>query len=297
MGEMTLALVALLAVPAPAPPSEAVVVLISADTEWKIVRERMPGPHQETSPLGEWFRAPVKGARHPVVFFHGGWGKIRAAASTQYVIDRWRPRLLVNLGTCGGFGGAIEKGDVVLVDKTVVYDIVEQMGDSAEAIAAYTTTLDVAWVGSDLPADVPRLRKEYGAVAADWESGAIAFVAKANATPVLILRGVSDVVTDGGSEAYGDMGAFETGARRVLGGLLDQLPLWLERWGRRPQALHSPSKVSRRNSDSSPRSTKSAGTASSGVIRSRSASASLTWSTSTRRKKATADSLGAALAA
>ncbi|RPI83169.1 MAG: hypothetical protein EHM41_16570 [Chloroflexi bacterium] len=45
-------------------------------------------------------------------------GKISAAASTQYIIDRWNPDLLINLGTCGGFEGCIERGAVVLVEKT-----------------------------------------------------------------------------------------------------------------------------------------------------------------------------------
>lgn len=49
------------------------------------------------------------------MFFHGGWGKIAAVASAQYVIDRWSPELLVNLGTCGGFEGEITKGTIILV--------------------------------------------------------------------------------------------------------------------------------------------------------------------------------------
>src|SRR5262249_309751 len=99
-----------------------VAVLISANTEWKVLHETLHGEDQRSS-MGEWFVREVAG--HPVLFFHGGWGKIAAAASTQYVIDRWRPELLVNLGTCGGFAGKAEVGDVVLAAKTVVYDIVE----------------------------------------------------------------------------------------------------------------------------------------------------------------------------
>src|SRR5215475_6950096 len=102
-----------------------VAVLISANTEWKVLHETLHDSDQ-SSPLGEWFVRSVAG--RPVLFFHGGWGKIAAAASTQYVIDRWRPALLVNLGTCGGFVGKASVGDVVLAAKTVVYDIVEAMG-------------------------------------------------------------------------------------------------------------------------------------------------------------------------
>jgi nucleoside phosphorylase len=40
--------------------------------------------------------------------------------------------------------------------------------------------------------EVERLKTEYGAIAGDWESGAIAWVAARNRTRCLILRAVSD---------------------------------------------------------------------------------------------------------
>ena len=74
------------------PSTEAgIVVLISAQAEWQVVEERYPGVQYETSPFGRWFQGEID--HKPVIFFHGGWGKISAAASTQFVIDRWRPRL------------------------------------------------------------------------------------------------------------------------------------------------------------------------------------------------------------
>lgn len=88
--------------------------------------------------------------------FHGGWGKVAAAGSAQYVIDRWRPRYVVNLRTAGGFAGAIERHSVVLVDRTVIYDMIEAMGDSAEAIASYMTTLDLWWLQPPYPSAVTK---------------------------------------------------------------------------------------------------------------------------------------------
>ncbi len=81
--------------------------------------------------MGEWFE------HDGALYFHGGWGKISAAATTQYVIDHFEPDLLVNIGTCGGFASSIETGTIILVERTIVYDIIEQMGDSADAIAHY----------------------------------------------------------------------------------------------------------------------------------------------------------------
>jgi adenosylhomocysteine nucleosidase len=198
----------------------------------------------EATPWGDTFEATVGGER--VVMFHGGWGKVAAAGSTQYAIDRWKPRYVVNLGTAGGFAGKIDRHAVVLVDRTIIYDIVEAMGDSAEAIASYAATLDLSWlrapypsavtktllVSGDrdlVPAQLAELAAKYNAVAGDWESGAIAYTCARNHQRVLILRGISDLVHDAGGEAYGNMPAFEEGARIVMERLLRELPAWLER--------------------------------------------------------------------
>jgi adenosylhomocysteine nucleosidase len=228
------------------PPGK-VLVLISANIEWRAIRRLFRGLSVHSSPYGEWFIEEIRldGSESlPLVFFHGGWGKIAAAASTQYVIDRWSPGLLINLGTCGGFEGEIERGEVVLVEKTIVYDIIEQMGDYDEHIAHYSTSLDVDWASAGPPiavrrgllvsADrdlvveqIPELKRKYGARAGDWESGAIAYVANRNAVRLLILRGVTDLVGSGGGEAYGNLELFAQKAEEILAILVDSLPGWL----------------------------------------------------------------------
>ena len=222
-----------------------IIVLISADVEWGVVGELFPDADMQQSPLGEWFSISLSQSLPPLTFFHGGWGKIAAAASTQYVIDRWDPDILVNLGTCGGFAGEIDKGEIILVERTVVYDIIEKMGDFDEHIAHYTTEMDLSWLGEKYPAadrkslllsgdrdlqveEIPELKSRYGAVAGDWESGAIAWVAQRNDVKCLILRGVTDIVGDEGSLAYGDLEYFREGTRVVLNRLVKTLPEWLK---------------------------------------------------------------------
>jgi adenosylhomocysteine nucleosidase len=230
------------------------VVLISANAEWRALEARFEGVVMHHSPFGEWFSAPLPGSggAGPILFFHGGWGKIAAAASTQYVIDRWSPTLLINLGTCGGFQGRVERGTIILADRTLVYDIVEQMGDADEHIAHYATELDLDWLGDVVPQsvrrallvsadrdllaeDVPALQERYGAIAGDWESGAIAWVAARNGVRCLILRGVTDLVGSGGGEAYGNLALYEKQTSEVIGSLLDSLPAWIAKTnGRNP---------------------------------------------------------------
>ena len=81
--------------------------------------------------------------RDTVLFFQGGWGKVAAAGSTQYVIDHFHPARLINIGTCGGVEGRIKCFDVVVIEKAVIYDIEETIGDSKQAIAAYSTSLSL----------------------------------------------------------------------------------------------------------------------------------------------------------
>jgi adenosylhomocysteine nucleosidase len=216
-----------------------IIVLISANSEWRAVKEILAPSQVQSTPSGETFDV------RPLTYFHGGWGKISAAATTQYVIDHFQPNLLVNLGTCGGFEGHIARGTVILVTKTIVYDIIEQMSDPEDAIAHYSTELDLSWlpvplpypvqrellVSADrdiVPADIPGLVQKYGAVAADWESGSIAWVAQKNRVKCLILRGVTDLVSAGGGEAYGNIGLFHENTKSVMKTLIDQLPVWLE---------------------------------------------------------------------
>jgi adenosylhomocysteine nucleosidase len=235
-----------------------IVVLISADAEWRAVKQILSPSEVHTSPLGEWFETtfhPSTSLRvnlQSVTFYHGGWGKISAAATTQYVIDHFEPDLLINLGTCGGFEGRVARGTVILVEKTIVYDILEQMTDPDQAILHYVIEIDLSWLGKcvqssvisnqfslvrgplvsadrDIVAsDIPMLVKKYDAIAADWESGAIAWVAKQNGVRCLILRGVTDLVSPQGGEAYGNIEIFHENTKTVMKKLIEQLPGWLE---------------------------------------------------------------------
>ena len=219
-----------------------VVVVVSANSEWEGVKALYPKVEYQRSPFGEWFQAADDDR---VIFFHGGWGKISAAASTQYVIDRWRPDLLVNLGTCGGFDGGIERGSIVLVDRTVVYDIIEQMTAALPAQKFYETEIDLSWLKEPYPLPVIRtlivsgdrdlvvdeiesLREKYAAVVGDWESGAIAWVAHRNNIRLLILRGVSDLVGRSGGEVYGNYEQYKVAAREIMTRLVRSLPDWLD---------------------------------------------------------------------
>jgi adenosylhomocysteine nucleosidase len=216
------------------------VILISAIAEWDAVKPLFPNASIQRFPYGECFNAVL--GNHDLILFHSGWGKIASAGTIQYVIDKYSPALIVNLGTCGGFEGVVEQGDLILVDKTYVYDIVELMGD-LDIVNYYASSLDLSWLAdpyphparrgmivsadSDLPPEKIPFLKSQGAIAADWESAALAWVAQKNKARLLILRGVSDMVSEDGGEAYDNIEIFNQRAKAIMKRLIEQLPDWL----------------------------------------------------------------------
>lgn len=218
-------------------------VLISAGAEWRGLLPHYPDVEVDNTPYGEYFYSRI--ADRNVCFSHGGWGKVAAAGSTQYAIDRWSPERVLNIGTCGGFKGRIKQGEIILAKKTVIYDILEQMSDPDQAVEKYTVDFDLAWLPSNPPqpvlvdtlisadrdinpADIPCLIEKYKAAAADWESGAIAWVARRNKVPCLILRAVSDLVDFASSEAYGDYPYFEEQCRGIMANFAQHLQEWIK---------------------------------------------------------------------
>jgi len=78
-------------------------------------------------------------------------------------------------------------------------------------------------------AAIESLKNNYNAIAGDWETGAIAYTVSKNKKKLLILRGVSDLVSNTKGEAYGKEHIFINGTDVVMKNLLITLPLWLEK--------------------------------------------------------------------
>jgi adenosylhomocysteine nucleosidase len=221
------------------------VVLISADGEWQAVLHHTLPSIQHPTPYGNWFSQNI--VHFSVIFMHAGWGKVSTAGACQFAIDAFQPQLMVNLGTCGGLEGLAELGEILCVSETAFYDIFEGMADYAQAIEFYSSKADLSWLPEELPEHTHRARlvsadqdiqprayerltQEFGAVAADWESAAFAWVAKRNGIPWLILRGVSDLVSPTKAETAGNLSLWQARTDQIMEDLLNQLPWYLVRF-------------------------------------------------------------------
>ena len=223
-------------------PEKIIPVLVSANGEWEAVTAILKPQIIQQSSLGAYFQMEIEG--QACLFFHSGWGKIATAASTQYVIDQYRPELIINIGTSGGFSGSSEVGETLLVTETLIYDIVERMDDPVTALNHYRTNNDLSWITHPLPEGTRQARiasadqdidfrafnlltKRHQADAADWETGAFAWVAARNRIPWLALRGVSDLVTPHASETDCGIDLWRSRLDHLMRKILADLPFYI----------------------------------------------------------------------
>ena len=199
------------------------VIQVAANREWRSIKAIFQGEKTEWEVSGRQMidLGAISGWRVRILF--GGVGKINSAASAQYAISELEPDLVAVIGTCGAVDPFICELDLILATRTLVYDIHSSDAETSRTqVEAHTTHLPDGWDISHLPFPVTKgtlatgdgdpdlnsleeFQKVYGALAVDWESGAVAKVCGLNRIPCLILKGVSDLLRSkatGISEGY-----------------------------------------------------------------------------------------------
>ena len=168
-----------------------------------------------------------------VVIVRSGIGKVNAAVATQILVDRFGVRAVIISGLAGSLVPALRRGDVVVSNIVVQHDVdLTSFGRRAgeiradvsrflEADAALVHAAAEAFerchdqqagrslvVGTIATGDVfvsdPSksrwLQREFGAVAAEMEGGAVGQVCRMNGIPFVAVR----VISDGGGEGAAD---------------------------------------------------------------------------------------------
>jgi adenosylhomocysteine nucleosidase len=231
--------------------STSILIHISARSEWRaMLAELPPGTHVTTLPVGEYFvtRLDSIAPGAELIVMRGGVGKVRAAASCQFALLTWRPRLYVLIGTAGAIAPDLQELDLILARRTVIYDLNPDLDPTSNAlIADHTIEIDLAgsWDTSAMPfptrvgtlvtgdrdithANAHRLYEQYGADAGDWESGAVAYVCALNQTPCLIIRGVSDLP---GGPVEEQLARYKLNTPEVMRRIWQTLPICLQQAG------------------------------------------------------------------
>jgi adenosylhomocysteine nucleosidase len=156
---------------------------------------------------------------HEVVAILCGIGKVNAALHTQFIIDKFAPNYVINVGVAGGLIPELNFGDVVIANDLVEHDMdvtafgmplgqIPRMDVFAFACseAILNAAKDVVHPGfkvqigriasgdqfieDKLQAD--KIFNTFNAIACEMEGAAVAHVCHVNKTPFLVVRALSD---------------------------------------------------------------------------------------------------------
>lgn len=172
------------------------------------------------------FLMPIKGGECEINSILCGIGKVNATTATAFLIDRGAD-VIINTGLSGGISN-VSRGDIVLGTTFMEHDFdLMCMGygfgekPSQEYIYNANESLNGIFEakfpgvkkGSMVTGDCfvsdselkNKLKNEFGAVACDMESAAVAYVCHISDTPFIAVRRISDDAGDGATEDYRSM--------------------------------------------------------------------------------------------
>ena len=157
-----------------------------------------------------------------VVLLKSGIGKVNAAMSTTLLLQQFKPDVVINTGSAGGFDADLEVGAIVISDEVRHHDVdvtvfgyemgqvpqlpaaflssadlmdhaiaaVEELGEHAYAVGLIAT-------GDSFMDDAERVEKVRGHFptmkAAEMEAAAVAQVCHQFDTPFVVIRALSDI--------------------------------------------------------------------------------------------------------
>ena len=159
---------------------------------------------------------------HKVVLVKSGIGKVNAAIATTILLNKFKPDVVLNTGSAGGFHESLEVGTVVISNEVRHHDVDVtafgyELGQVPGQPAAYSADLKLVEVaraaveelgqhahatgliasGDTFMSDAEHVRKVKEQfplmIAAEMEASAVAQVCHQFGTPFVVIRALSDI--------------------------------------------------------------------------------------------------------
>ena len=162
-----------------------------------------------------------------IILAQSGIGKVNAALNTQYIIDTYKPNIIINTGVSGGISDELDIGDVVIgtylvqhdfdvtvlgyakgymctgveKDKPTKYYCDKELVEKFQSCLEQNMSKQKIHLGIIASGDKfisgKEIKKEineyFGAIAVEMEGCAIAQVATKNKIPFVVTRAISDL--------------------------------------------------------------------------------------------------------
>ncbi|MGY3715443.1 5'-methylthioadenosine/S-adenosylhomocysteine nucleosidase [Sutcliffiella cohnii] len=197
-----------------------VAIIGAMEEEVTILRDKIENMEQTTIAGCEFYSGTLNGVQ--VTLLKSGIGKVNAALSTTILLNNFKPDVVINTGSAGGFLSSLNVGDVVIstevrhhdVDVTVfgyeygqvpglpaafVADekLMEVAKKAAEHVSGMQVVEGLIATGDSFMNDPVRVEavreKMPNLYAAEMEAAAIAQVCHAFQIPFVVIRALSDI--------------------------------------------------------------------------------------------------------
>lgn len=182
-------------------------ISVDCKKEWETVLEKFSKGVEncEVFPFGEYFKINLY--NEDIIFYRCGTRKMNCSASTQYMIDHFKLKKVIVVGTSAGIDDKYKNLDIIFPDKLVQYDCTVK---ETELLIkdSFTVTIDMSKyvdinTGVLGTADKPVVMwkdylelKDNNITIADTESAAIAYICRANDVECVVIKGISDFPTN-----------------------------------------------------------------------------------------------------
>ncbi|WOV88788.1 5'-methylthioadenosine/S-adenosylhomocysteine nucleosidase [Sporosarcina oncorhynchi] len=197
-----------------------IAVIGAMEQEVEILRDMIDSPVVSSVGGCEFIEGEIAGRE--VVLAKSGIGKVNAAIATTLVIQQFKPDVVLNTGSAGGFGASLEIGTVVISDEVTHHDVdvtafgyvLGQVPGMPETFRSDKKLIDIAKAaveqigehphatgliasGDVFMSDLERVevvRKQFPSmIAAEMEAAAVAQVCHQFDTPFVVIRALSDI--------------------------------------------------------------------------------------------------------
>ena len=210
-----------------------IAVIGAMDCEIDAIKKELSDLQEENYADLKIFTGIINGKK--IILAQSGVGKVNAALNTQYIIDTYKPNIIVNTGVAGGIADGLDVGDIVIGTYLVQHDFdltvlgyakgymctgiekdkptkyysdknlveffqiaLEQNMPSKKIHQGIIASGDKFISGKEIKKEI---NENFGAIAVEMEGCAIAQVATINKIPFVVIRAISDLA-DGKTAEY-----------------------------------------------------------------------------------------------
>jgi adenosylhomocysteine nucleosidase len=197
-----------------------IAVIGAMEEEVEYLREEVASPQTTTIAGCEFIEGEIEGRQ--IVLVKSGIGKVNAAVATALLLTHFKPDVVLNTGSAGGFREDLEVGTVVISDEVRHHDVnvtafgyehgqvpgqpaayeadarlVEVAREAVEEIGKHAHATGLIASGDTFMSDaahVEEVKRLFPTmIAAEMEAAAVAQVCHQFETPFVVIRALSDI--------------------------------------------------------------------------------------------------------